>query len=88
MRSINSCGVTVVVSEQSEPFPTGKPAPARTVVPKEVVIQGVTAQGFEFEQAIDDWAPDVYCLIFRKREAPPTPPPTLTRRLFYSSRVA
>lgn len=41
-------------------------APARNAVPKEVVIQEVTAQGFEFERVIDDWAPDVYCLIFRK----------------------
>lgn len=43
-------------------------APARNAVPKEVVIAEVTAQGFEFERAIDDWAPDVYCLIFRKPE--------------------
>lgn len=43
-------------------------APARNAVPKEVVIQEVTAQGFEFERVIDDWAPDVYCLIFRKPE--------------------
>lgn len=43
-------------------------APARNAIPKEIVIQEVTAQGFEFERAIDDWAPDVYCLIFRKPE--------------------
>ena len=43
-------------------------APARNAIPKEVVIQEVTAQGFEFERVIDDWmgAPDVYCLLFRK----------------------
>jgi len=30
------------------------------------VIEEVTAEGFELTRAIDDWAPDVYCLIFIK----------------------
>ena len=42
-------------------------SPARNFVPKETVIREVTAQGFELERAID-WAPDVYCLVFRKPE--------------------
>ena len=41
-------------------------SPARNAVPKEVVIREVTSQGFELELAIDDWAKDVYCLVFRK----------------------
>jgi predicted methyltransferase len=43
-------------------------SPARNAVPKEVVIQEVTTQGFELERAIDDWEKDVYCLVFRKPE--------------------
>lgn len=43
-------------------------APARNAVPKETVIHELGMQGFELERAIDDWAPDVYCLIFKKPE--------------------
>ena len=43
-------------------------SPARNFVPKETVIQEITTHGFELELAIDDWAPDVYCLVFRKPE--------------------
>ena len=43
-------------------------SPARNFVPKETVIHEITTQGFELELAIDDWAPDVYCLVFRKPE--------------------
>ena len=43
-------------------------SPARNAIPKEDVIEEVTAEGFELTRAIDDWAPDVYCLIFRKPE--------------------
>ena len=43
-------------------------SPARNAIPKEHVIEEVTAEGFELTRAIDDWAPDVYCLIFRKPE--------------------
>lgn len=47
-------------------------SPARNFVRKETVIQEITAQGFELERAIDDWAPDVYCLVFRKPESSPS----------------
>lgn len=41
-------------------------SPARNAVAKEVVIRELTTQGFELEQTIDDWAKDVYCLVFQK----------------------
>ena len=41
-------------------------APAGTAVPKETAIEEITGQGFELVQTIDDWAPNVYCLVFRK----------------------
>lgn len=47
-------------------------SPARNALPKETVTQELTAQGFELEQTIDDWAPDVYCLVFRKPEGSPS----------------
>jgi SAM-dependent methyltransferase len=47
-------------------------SPARNAIPKETVIKEVTAQGFELERAIDDWAADVYCLVFRKPESSPS----------------
>lgn len=43
-------------------------SPSRNAIPKEDVIAEVTAEGFELTRAIDDWAPDVYCLIFRRPE--------------------
>lgn len=43
-------------------------SPSRNAIPKEDVIEEVTAEGFELTRAIDDWAPDVYCLIFRRPE--------------------
>lgn len=43
-------------------------SPARNAIPKERVIREVTAQGYELEKVIDNWAPDVYCLVFRKPE--------------------
>ena len=41
-------------------------SPSRNAIPKETVIEELTAQGFELERTIDDWERDVYCLIFRK----------------------
>ena len=43
-------------------------SPARNAVPKETAIEEITGEGFELVRSIDDWAPSVYCLVFRKPE--------------------
>jgi len=46
-------------------------APAGTAVPKQTAIAEITSQGFELVRTIDDWAPHVYCLVFKKPERSP-----------------
>ena len=53
------CGRVAIIDLQAG-------SPARNALPKEVVIQELTIQGFELELAIDDWSTDAYCLVFRK----------------------
>jgi len=35
-------------------------------IPKKVLLQELTAAGFRFDKAFDDWPDDGYCVLFRK----------------------
>jgi ubiE/COQ5 methyltransferase family len=47
--------------------------PGRNAVAKEVAIEEITAAGFELQETIDEWAPHVYCLVFRRTGEPAAP---------------
>jgi predicted methyltransferase len=54
------------------PRPDGVPeSRAGHGVPQELVIQEVTAAGFELEQRVEQWPGRDYCLLFRKPSEPP-----------------
>jgi predicted methyltransferase len=35
-------------------------------VPQKILIQELTAAGFQLQKVLDDWPSDDYCVIFRK----------------------